>query len=147
MRTSGPSRRSSSPPAAGFTLFELLVVLAIGALLSSLVAPALIGQWEQRRESTERMALEIELSALAARVQALGRDYRFDQKALAAPLGERAAPIDVPEGWTLTVEQPVEFGMLGVCDGGTVRAASALGTRYAWRLQAPTCVPRRLDAG
>ncbi|MDH5204653.1 MAG: type II secretion system GspH family protein [Hylemonella sp.] len=79
--------------ARGFTLLELLFVLVIVALLSSLVAPMLVGSIDQARESALKQDLHVMRQALD--------DYHADHGKYPAELAElvqrrylRAIPVD-----------------------------------------------------
>ena len=58
---------------AGFTLIEILIVVAIIALLASIVAPNLLGRFERSKEQIGRAQLEVLLAAVQSFYVDLGR--------------------------------------------------------------------------
>jgi prepilin-type N-terminal cleavage/methylation domain-containing protein len=131
MRTSVSCPRSKA--AAGFTLLELVVVLALLGLATALVAPQGF-----RTIATWRRATDIDatLGALAA----LGADARTQGRRLSFEAGQ--LPPDalkgVPEGWTVVLDAPLVIEANGACrsasgelrEGGYVRR---------FTLEAPFC--------
>lgn len=119
---------------AGFTLLELVVVLALLGLATALVAPAgfrTIDTW--RRASEVDTALG-SLAALGAHAHQQGRATRLD--AGVVPAGTLA---DLPEGWTVTLNAPLQVQANGACTAtrGELRAAD--GYTQPFELQAPFC--------
>lgn len=122
--------------ARGFTLLELLVVLALMALVTGLVAP-LGARWlEQARERGLRDELQALLTALPleAQAQAQARDWT------AISLAERLQSSDqvLPPGWQLRVPLPLRYGANGVAGGGSLSLHAPDGRAWQWRIEAPT---------
>jgi general secretion pathway protein G len=58
---------------AGFTLIEILIVVAIIALLASIVAPNLLGRFERSKEQIGKAQLEVLSAAVQSFYVDLGR--------------------------------------------------------------------------
>lgn len=121
---------------SGYTLLEMIVVLAVIGLAAALVAPAgfrTIATW---RLHTERDAILGQLAALPARALDSG-------EGLTMPAGELptgTAGIELPEGWRLTLASPLEIRPNGACGGagGTLEAG---GRAFDFELAPPFCRP------
>ena len=132
MRTSAIPRPRNLRP-AGFTLLELVVVLALLGLATALVAPSgfrMIASW---RRATEVDAALGALVALGASTQQRGRALH-----LAAGPIPATAVAGLPQGWTVVLMQPLTVQTNGACSGtrGELRAE---GYVRAFALQAPFC--------
>lgn len=111
----------------GFTLIELMVVMAIVAILMSIVAPRYFDHLERAREAALRETLVVVRDAIDKFQGDTGR-YPVDLDELVSRRYLRALPIDPMaqdgEGWTLV---PPPAGQPGVADirsgaGGTERS-------------------------
>ena len=127
--------RSSGSP-RGFTLLELVVVLALLALATALVAPQgfrMIASW---RRATEVDAALGALVALGAQAQLQGRAMKFETGAVPAD----AIP-GMPDGWSVELEEPLVVQANGACGGtrGELRSGSHA---RAFALDAPFCRAR-----
>ena len=69
-----------------------------------------------------------------------GRCSRWSGKSAKAA---DSAAIELPSGWTLTVEPPIIFRYDGVCTGGTARVTLPEG-ELKYRLDPPFCHPQPL---
>jgi prepilin-type N-terminal cleavage/methylation domain-containing protein len=131
MRTSA----SCPPPraTAGFTLLELVVVLALLGLATALVAPQGFRTIQTWRRATD---VDATLGALAA----LGASARLQGRVLSFEAGK--LPPDaldgVPEGWTVVLDRPLVIQANGACGStsGELRQGS-YARRFA--LEAPFC--------
>ncbi len=134
MRTSAtrppiPERRRG----AGFTLLELLVVLALLGLATALVAPQGTRMIETWRHATDVDAALGSVAALGARARTEGRRLSFE----AGPVPADAIE-GIPEGWVLSFDAPFQVQPNGACDAasGTLRK-DAYERRFA--VEAPYC--------
>lgn len=122
-----------SRAAAGFTLLELVVVLALLGLATALVAPQGFRTIQTWRRATDVDAVLGALAALGADARTQGRRLSFQ----AGPLPAEALK-DVPDGWTVVLDAPLVIEANGACgntsgqlrDGGYVRH---------FTLEAPFC--------
>ena len=109
----------------GFTLLEMIVVLAILGLATALVAPSAIrGIDSWRRQS--------ELDSLLDQIRALPGDARASGKAIALSddtLKAKDAPLRVAADWRLGVPTPWKVNANGVCEGGVVEIGNDHGKR------------------
>jgi len=158
-RGSASCRRADSDtkPAAvaitgGFTLLELLVVLAVLAGLLAVALPRFPTLYARVRASYERTDVERQLLALPQLVRQQGRGgVLLDPTAVDAkpPGGPSEAEleeweplhVDLPAGWTMRVPKPVFYRFTGACDGGEVEL-SLPPMRYRYTLPAPLCRPQ-----
>jgi prepilin-type N-terminal cleavage/methylation domain-containing protein len=126
----------SCPPSkagAGFTLLELVVVLALLGLATALVAPQGFRTIQTWRRATDVDATLGALSALGADARTAGRRLAFD----AGPLPPGAIK-GAPEGWTVVLDEPLVIQANGACGStsGELREGS-YARRFA--LEGPFC--------
>ena len=98
------SRRRLEPSAGGFTLLELVVVLALLALATALVAPQGFRMIESWRRATDVDAALGAMAALGASAQAQARRLEF--KAGAIPAADLPG---IPDGWDIVLSEPLGF--------------------------------------
>lgn len=142
---------------AGFTLIEVMVVLALIAALLAIALPQFVRLYTRVRVAFERRDLEHQLFELPQRVRAAGR-----AGVLAAPQTPRAAllhdadplglqrplrlRLHLPRGWRVKVPKPIFYHFTGACDGGVVvLSLPPVSLRYV--LTSPLCRPRLAQSG
>ena len=137
-------RRASLPPAervqrmrhGGFTLLEMIVVLAILGLASALVGPSMIRSIDTWRRQAAMDILLDQLRALPGNARGTGKPITISD----ATLASAAPPLRIDADWTLRVPEPWSVGANGICRGGEVIVANAFGERTV-RVAAPFCDP------
>lgn len=112
----------------GFTLLELLVVLALMALVTGMVTPALIGGIAAARERGAVVDVQALLEGLPVRAFQQAAGLELDTPAL-----RRLLP-DLPEDWQLEAAPALRYGPGGVASGGTVRLAAPGRAPVTWRV-------------
>jgi general secretion pathway protein G len=120
----------------GFTLLELLVVVAILGLLAGLAIPSLLGALErgrQKRSMADLRSLAIAISSYAtdfARVPEIGHATADNLESFLAPTYLRHVPVD--DGWSRPFRYQgsgldytvLSLGADGVADAGAPRGAT-----------------------
>lgn len=143
MPTSASCRPERRLAAAGFTLLELLVVMAVVGLLAAVVAPnlqRLVGSFDH---ATRRDGLIADVAALSYRAYAIGQSFELANGAYAELLSDGNPVLAVPQGWRVEVGAPIRFGFNGRCSGGQVTLVAPDGAREVLSLAAPDCALRR----
>jgi prepilin-type N-terminal cleavage/methylation domain-containing protein len=125
--------------AAGFTLVELTVVLALAGLVMALVAPGL----QVVAASVERAALRdgllSDIAALNVRAYSLGQGFTLSSGTAGQILSDGKPMLDLPSGWRLEANPPIQFAFSGWCSGGRVRIVAGDGEAYIVNLRASDC--------
>ena len=147
MPTSGTCRRTEpgTQPGGrmprGFTLLEVIVVLAIMGLVAAVATPAVVRGIDSWRRQAQADALMDQLRGLPARARAAGRPIEVS----AAALADASPPLRVEDGWTLVVPEPWWVQSNGVCQGGRVELHQD-DRVLVLQATAPFCDPRVADA-
>ena len=133
MRISDSCRRSDPSAAPGFSLLEMLVVLALISIMVALVAPRLAGTVRAIASSGERAETvrQLELLPLLARSQGQPIVAAADAALVAEGLA-------FPDGWRATALDPLRIAANGICQPGRLRVEGG-GTAEEWTLAAPDC--------
>ena len=112
------------PTAAGFSLLELLIVLALMALLATLTLPNLQRIYASAQRTTELDLILKQLGSLPSIALLRQRDYVVlgtDAPTKPpngeAPIHAEPYPLQVPEGWHVVFDRPLVVRASGVCLG------------------------------
>ena len=101
-----------------------MVVLAIIALLGAVALPSMSRLYDSASRATERERILDQFAALGAEAMRDNRNYAvFGTDDDAQPLGDEGFvpyPLTVPDGWQVTIDQPILVRANGVCAGGRV---------------------------
>ena len=120
----------------GFTLLEMIVVLAILGLAAALVAPSMVRSIDTWRRSAAMDVLLDQVRALPGNARGSGKPITVSDAALASA----APPLRIDADWTLRVPKPWSVGANGVCQGGDVIVGNGYGERTI-SVAAPFCDP------
>ena len=127
----------SAAIAAGFTLLEMIVVLAILGLATALVGPSAIRGIDSWRRQAELDSLLDQIRALPGDARANGKSITISDQTLKDPA---APPLRVGNDWTLSVPTVWVVNPNGVCQGGDVFLATDYGSRTI-AVAGPFCEP------
>jgi len=125
----------------GYTLLEMIVVLAVLALATSLVAPASFRQLESWQRHSEALDLLKGIASLPVAAREQGG-------LLVIPAGRhlgKFGSLAVPEGWAVLLDSELRVLPTGACLGAT-GSLSQGGFLQAFALDAPYCRVRRIEA-
>ncbi len=118
----------------GFTLIEILVVLAVMGLLTSIAVPAMQRMAEGYEISTQRAQLLADLNGMSYRAYANGkRVVLTDQDSK----GSQA--LIIPPGWRIQTDKPIVYNFNGLCDGGKLTLIAPDNHEEALQLEPPRC--------
>ena len=123
----------------GFTLLEMIVVLAILGLATAMVAPSAIRGIDSWRRQAAMDALLDQIRALPGNARASGRAIDIN----AAALKSASPPLRIESEWTLAVPAAWKVNANGVCEDGRVEVGNVHGTRII-AVSAPFCDPQVL---
>jgi len=122
------------PAARGFTLLELLIVLALVSMVAAMVAPRLQHTYAAVARSGDRAEMARQLERLPLIARDLG-------SAVVVPADDPVALarwLTLPAGWQAKAIEPMRIEATGLCHGGTVRVEGG-GSTETWTLAAPDC--------
>ncbi|MBL8511644.1 MAG: prepilin-type N-terminal cleavage/methylation domain-containing protein [Betaproteobacteria bacterium] len=117
----------------GFTLLELLVVMALLALMAGLVMPNLARMIESYEKSLKWSALQDEIDSLPFKAYSQSRAITL------TPNNARQLLGSLPIGWTLQTKTPIRYRDNGWCEGGRLTLITDDGERRDIDLIAPRC--------
>ena len=124
--------------APGFTLLEMIVVLAILGLAASLVGPSMLRSIDTWRRQAALESVLDQIRGLPGEARTRGVLDVSD-----AALASDAPPLHIEAEWSLRVPTPWRVSANGVCEGGQVDVVGKYGT-LSIRVAAPFCDPELL---
>ena len=150
MRTSDICRKEARRPRGGFTLLELLVVLAVLGLATAMAMPNLQRLYAAATRASEQDHVLDQIAGLGREAMLRGRAYVVFGNAPPPDPAEAARYadyetylVDVPEGWRLVLDRPLVVLANGVCLGAALTLSHADAAAVRVELAPPYC---RVDA-
>lgn len=121
----------------GYTLLELVVVMAILAMTTALAAPPSYRMVRSWQESTQVKDVIEQLERLPGKVRTSGNPLTVTADTITAPVG-------LPQGWTLKMEEPLHVQANGACSNAQGVLTTAQQS-IPLRIQAPFCRVQRIE--
>ena len=119
----------------GFTLLELIVVLALMAVAAGLVAPNVVAWLDKAREGAWRTDLRAALRALPVTAYQRGEALVVDVDTLVARVPS------LPRDLRIELAQPLRYGPTGIASAGNLRLRRPGLPEERWEIQALTGEP------
>ena len=123
---------------SGFTLIEILVVLAIVGMLAGIALPRLASIYSSVENSSQRRAIQDQIDGLGYTAYASGKPIVLTSSSSSAK-ETIDYPLQLPIGWTVVVSKPLRYSSQGFCSGGALTIGDPDGGTEAYRLQTPLC--------
>lgn len=117
----------------GFSLLELLVVLALMSAVTALVVPRLATTVDAIQRSGERAEAVRQLERLPLLVRRTGTELRVERNQRLAVEG-----MELPQGWTLQTLERLQVAGNGYCHPSLLEVLTPAGVER-WTLAAPDC--------
>jgi len=117
----------------GFSLLEMLVVLALTSLTVALVVPRLSGSVAAIQRSGDRAEVVRQLQELPMRARQQATTISVPAQADLVDL------LDLPEGWGVVALTPLTVRENGICLDADVQVTVADGPAEKWSLAMPDC--------
>ena len=115
-------------------MLEMLFVMFIVGLLTSLMAPRLGGNIDHFEALSQRKALEDQLSQLSRRIRYVGKGVELPKDVSLADIGDGKPAVSLPEGWSLKAAPALLISPSGACSASELELVSAndasVTTRY-----------------
>ena len=127
---------------SGFTLVEILVVLAIMGMLTGIALPRLSSAYASVERSGQRRAIQDQIEGLGYRAYSGGKSIMLESSNLSGAQA-KDYPLQIPDGWQIKLPKPLRYSSRGICAGGTLALVAPDGSAEKFRLSAPLC---RLEA-
>ena len=121
----------------GYTLLELVVVMAILAMATALVAPPSYKMIRTWQESTQVQDVIEQIERLPGTVRASGNP-------LATDADGSKVPVDLPQDWTLRMQTPLRVQANGACSDAQATLETGQQS-IELRIQAPFCRVQRIE--
>ena len=122
-------------PAPGFTLLEMLFVMFIVGLLTSLMAPRLGANIDHFEALSQRKALEDQLRQLPRRTRYASKKIELPKDLAVKDVGDGGPALLSAPGWTLKATPPLLISSNGSCSASVLELIStkdpSVTTRYS----------------
>ena len=140
---------TTSPDEAGFSLLEIIVVLAIMALMLSLVGARMVNTIDSNSfiRTSEAAVADVLIVRSDAMLSGEPRSFvthSVNEDEMQARGLQSLRRFDVPEGWTVEGDV-IDISPSGVCTGGYISIKNAQGRKVVFRLSPPKCEPVRVS--
>lgn len=134
--TSASCHPRGEPRAAfGFSLLEMLVVLALISVMTALAAPRLASTVRAIGTSGDRAEVQRQIEDLPLRARLQSGEIRLGAEAALSPL------LELPQGWAVSTLTPLLVRDNGVCDAARLRVRSP-DAEEEWVVAMPDCQVR-----
>lgn len=126
-------RHASRTRAIGFTLLEMVVVLAIIATIAGVALPNFARMIESYEQKSTLGSVTSELGELSFKA------YTQAKPMLLSPETARTLLPSLPTDWQVAIEAPVTIQANGFCSGGLATITARSGAAWQITLRAPLC--------
>ena len=134
------------PPRAqgGFTLLELIVVMALIGLMLAVAVPSIGRQLNNRAQQSELELIMSELFAMPAKAMYEGRKFEFPETLR----GPTTTPLNLPKGWVISFTPPLVITAVPACTATsiTIRYGEQPDPSAVYAVEQGTCKLRLLNA-